>query len=945
MIFTLEDIRAHFPAEQADTGWQLFTAGWVSAPNVQRGGELVTAVLRRTGSRPLRVYVRTEWQGDKVVINAECSCIRRKDCEHAAAVLLQALEDRRELPADTDTTAAAREREASSSSQGRPKTQTTEPQQELLYRLHLQDTNVLVEPLVARRLRQGGHTVVCYYEPGRANDRTPARFLQPVDLEWLKALDRLPHAPATPIPRLDGAQAAALLEGVIATGRCYFEEVNRGSRLVPGPARQLCFHWRVDEFGRQRTQWRITPTADVLLPLSAPWYVDSSNGECGPLASDLPAGLVRELAELPAVAPEQVDEVRKRLQRKWPDSAIPPLRHWQIDTVPPLRPTPCLRVTTVEGGEPGAAIEACDIASLSFDYGGVEILRNRPSTRLLEGRIIRVQRDTALEKAALQRLHQLGFEENAHWSRHRGEDGFTFAAYVTGAATGHWLDFQVEAVPALRAEGWRIVFDHFRHRLAEVSQWFCDVSRQERDWFSIGLGVEVDGQLIDLLPILLEVLGELPRGLPDRDVFGSKDFIVPFTGQQSEERLLRLPAARLLPLLETLLEIYDGTAAVEGGGLRLSRVQLARLTALEQLADGPRLQWLADDDILQLVERLRALDGIPQAPPPAGLAAQLRPYQQQGLDWLQLLREYGLAGVLADDMGLGKTVQALAHLLLERESGRADRPSLVLAPTSLMFNWRHEAERFAPGLKVLVLHGPKRGENFPLIAGHDLVITTYPLLVRDRDALLAHRYHLLVLDEAQVIKNPKAQAGRVVREIDARHRLCLTGTPLENHLGELWSLFDFLLPGLLGTSKQFRRFFRTPIEKHGNETVLERLGHRVRPFLLRRSKQQVAAELPAKTEIIRSVVLEGAQRELYETVRPAMHQRVREEIERQGLARSHILVLDALLKLRQVCCHPALVKMEKTQAVRQSAKLAMLMEMLPEMIEEGRRILLFSQFT
>ncbi len=296
-------------------------------------------------------------------------------------------------------------------------------------------------------------------------------------------------------------------------------------------------------------------------------------------------------------------------------------------------------------------------------------------------------------------------------------------------------------------------------------------------------------------------------------------------------------------------------------------------------------------------------------------------------------------------MGLGKTVQALAHLLLEKESGRADRPSLVVAPTSLMFNWRHEAERFAPGLRVLVLHGPKRKDCFPLIARHDLVLTTYPLLARDRDVLLAHRYHVVILDEAQVIKNPRAHAGRVAREIDSRHRLCLTGTPLENHLGELWSLFDFLLPGLLGNSKQFRRFFRTPIEQRGSEAASDRLSRRIRPFLLRRTKQQVAAELPPKTEIIQSVALEGEQRELYETVRLAMHRRVREEIERQGLARSHILVLDALLKLRQVCCHPALVKMDKAQPVRQSAKLTMLMEILPEMIEEGRRILLFSQFT
>jgi SNF2 family DNA or RNA helicase len=219
------------------------------------------------------------------------------------------------------------------------------------------------------------------------------------------------------------------------------------------------------------------------------------------------------------------------------------------------------------------------------------------------------------------------------------------------------------------------------------------------------------------------------------------------------------------------------------------------------------------------------------------------------------------------------------------------------------------------------------------------------LLARDRKLLQTHAFHLLVLDEAQHIKNPKAQASKVVRSLRVRHRLCLTGTPLENHLGELWSLFDFLLPGLLGSDKQFRQTLRNPIEKQGDQAATERLALRLRPFMLRRTKQEVATELPPKTEILRSVGLEGDQRDLYESIRLAMHAKVREVVEAQGWARSQIMVLDALLKLRQVCCDPRLVKLEDARKVKHSAKLALLMELLPEMIEEGRRILLFSQFT
>jgi SNF2 family DNA or RNA helicase len=274
-----------------------------------------------------------------------------------------------------------------------------------------------------------------------------------------------------------------------------------------------------------------------------------------------------------------------------------------------------------------------------------------------------------------------------------------------------------------------------------------------------------------------------------------------------------------------------------------------------------------------------------------------------------------------------------------------DRPSLVVLPTSLIFNWKREAERFAPQLRLLSLHGKERADHFPLIASHDVILTTYPLLWRDEAALLEYNYHLLILDEAQTVKNVSSQAAQVVRRLNARHRLCLTGTPLENHLGELWAQFDFLLPGLLGDAKGFTKTWRTPIEKHGNRLRRDLLAQRVRPFIMRRRKEDVATELPPKTLIVRTVELEGMQRDLYETVRIAMDQRVREEIAEKGFARSHIIILDALLKLRQVCCDPRLLKLASAKKVKEHAKLDLLMEMLPELVSEGRRILVFSQFT
>ena len=314
---------------------------------------------------------------------------------------------------------------------------------------------------------------------------------------------------------------------------------------------------------------------------------------------------------------------------------------------------------------------------------------------------------------------------------------------------------------------------------------------------------------------------------------------------------------------------------------------------------------------------------------------------------MQTLRELGMGGILADDMGLGKTLQTLAHILAEKRAGRLDRPALIVMPTSLIPNWQDEAARFAPELRVLALHGAKRKALFAQIDQHDLVLTTYALLPRDLKQFAARPWHLLILDEAQNIKNPRSKAASAAGQLDAAQRLCLTGTPLENHLGELWSLFNFLMPGWLGDSKTFARNYRTPIEKQGDALRLAHLNARVRPFMLRRSKEQVARELPPKTEITLRIELTDVQRDRYEALRLAMDQKVRAEIQRLGLGRSQLLILEALLRLRQACCDLRLLGDEQAAgyASADSGKLAALLDMLDELISEGRRVLLFSQFT
>jgi SNF2 family DNA or RNA helicase len=284
--------------------------------------------------------------------------------------------------------------------------------------------------------------------------------------------------------------------------------------------------------------------------------------------------------------------------------------------------------------------------------------------------------------------------------------------------------------------------------------------------------------------------------------------------------------------------------------------------------------------------------------------------------------------------------------MVDKAAGRLDRPSLIVCPTSLIPNWTAEARRFAPDLSVLALHGSARKANFGAIPKHDIVLSTYPLLTRDADILLAQEWHAVILDEAQSIKNPNAETTRQALRLKARQRLCLSGTPLQNHLGELWSLFDFLAPGFLGAQKAFKARYRVPIEKQGDVERQALLNRRIRPFMLRRTKEDVATELPPKTEIVEPVELETNQRAIYEAIRLSMHTKVQAAIASKGLARSGIIILDALLKMRQACCDPRLLKLKtvaKTKAG--SAKLDRLMEMLSIMFAEGRRVLLFSQFT
>jgi len=406
------------------------------------------------------------------------------------------------------------------------------------------------------------------------------------------------------------------------------------------------------------------------------------------------------------------------------------------------------------------------------------------------------------------------------------------------------------------------------------------------------------------------------------------------------ERYLRLGDGSQGLLPEEWISRYG--ALTDLGSEKDGAIQFAPSQALllDALLASKEQQIQVDRKFEALRDRLRSFAGITPRAAPRGFRGELRAYQKEGLGWLHFLREFGFGGCLADDMGLGKTIQILALLEARRKGNpKTGAPSLVVVPKSLVYNWIDEAARFTPKLRTLKYTGLERADLRDALHEHDLIITTYGTLRRDILQLKDVRFDYAILDEAQAIKNAASQSAKACRLLDAKHRLALTGTPIENHLGELWSLFEFLNPGILGRSRTFQGASRRGL----SEDSLRMLAQGLKPFMLRRTKAQVLTELPEKTEQTLYCELGAKERKLYNELRDHYRMSLNETVAERGIKRSKIQVLEALLRLRQAACHPGLL--DKRKLNEPSGKLESLLCQLAEVVEEGHKALVFSQFT
>ena len=445
-------------------------------------------------------------------------------------------------------------------------------------------------------------------------------------------------------------------------------------------------------------------------------------------------------------------------------------------------------------------------------------------------------------------------------------------------------------------------------------------SNEKEKWFSLDITVDYDGQTLPLE----KIWNAWTRG---------KRYV-----QLKDGSYTSLPEEWLKKISHKLTTL--GLDPSKPPQQRFKQFEAPMLDGL--LDDMPEAQ--TDAYWVKLRERIHSFKEVKAVPAPQGLNAQLRSYQMQGLAYLNFLSEYGFGGILADEMGLGKTIQTLAFIqyMVEHKHKGAN---LIVVPTSVLPNWEREAEKFVPSLKRLIIYGTRRENMFKQIGKSDLVITTYALLRRDLEEIEKFDFNTIILDEAQNIKNPNTITARSVRKLNARMRLCLSGTPIENNLFELWSLFEFLMPGFLGSQHSFQRGIIKPI-KDGDPETLEYLRARVRPFILRRTKAEVARDLPPKVESVTCCALEEAQAELYAAVARKLRDQVLADVDEKGLAKSQMSILDALLKLRQICCHPRLLKIDIPGFSNNlpSGKFEAFKDMVQEVVEGGHKVLVFSQF-
>ncbi len=817
-------------------------------------------------------------------VDRHCSCNAKTNCRHLAAVLLKLKIDH---SGDYGQDYIMNDwfEELTTLKQN----QSAQAKNVLLFVLDVENNRVILTPKIAAFSAEHQYTL------GRnLTDQQLNSFVTPSDLletdfrlySWIRSQNALGNL------ELRGQWGFNALQQLIASQRLFFGRSRQS--IKADSAEDLSFSW---SHKKDLIQLNVSLTGKqswFLLKTTPPTYLDTESLRIGRLRTPLSGEEVAHIRAIPAIHTANFDRVYKQLAANFGDGVIP---HYQSSERKKIkRVADTCAVIDVSNSNNQLKL------TLTFNYQYGNYAPNSAPANIL---------NASLENTVITELTNLGFELC------KGALQNEFVFNKQSVIHQHW--FKYEVLPKLRQRGWKVTDKKLviKKSITNVS---LDVKR--------GKGHQIVSKIMISNAKAATVLAN------DNSEFQSLN-------RQSELFYYYANGKQFgvitKPAFDTLTDFKDRFEFIKTRDELLIPLSfLVHLIKMSCFAVN-----LVDDSLESYLAELDAPTTATTVLHGLNAGVRLREYQQQGVQWLQFLKRHQLGGILADDMGLGKTLQVIAFLANARQREQAG-PTLIVCPTSLVSNWQNEMAKFASSIKVTTLFGSARIEQLQHLAQADCILTTYPLLKRDIAYYSPLYFENIILDEAQYIKNDSAQVSRLVKRLNAQFNLCLSGTPIENNLFELKSLLDFAMPSLLGSQAHFKQHFQTPIERDADSDRAKELKSLILPFILRRTKAEVAQELPPKTELIKEFEFEAQQKDIYQSITDSLEEKMVDLFASQGAQKSKLAFLEALLKLRQICCHPRLID-EHTSA--RSAKLDWLSSHLPVMLSEGRNIIIFSQFT
>lgn len=822
---------------------------------------------------------------DGFSVQRHCSCNAKTSCRHLAAVLLKLKIDHSgEYGQDYIINDWFDELRTLKQSHDHSAKNV------LLFVLELEANKLILTPKIASYSNNEQYTL------GRSlTDQQLNSFVTPADLletdfrlfSWIRSQNALGNL------QLKGQWGFAVLQQLIATGRLFYGRSRKA--ISPDSAVDLNFSWNQSNDLIQLNTTINDKPSWLLIKTTPPTYLDTDKLKIGRIRTPLSGEEVAHIKAMPVVHTANFERVFKQISANFGDGVIPHYQHKEGKKV--KRHADTFAEIEVKNNNKQLTL------TLGFNYQGATFSPNSAPKELL---------NLALENTVITELTNLGF------SLCKGALQNEYIHNNQLDAFQHW--FKYEVLPNLRKRGWQVCDKHLRIKKSIVPV-NLEITR--------GKGHQVVSKImISKYKAANLVLNDNPDY---QSLNRQSDLFYYF----KQGKVFAVIEKQVFKLLCEFIQRFEFIKTRDELLIPLS--YLPELVALNCIN-----VTINDSNLDNYLNELKSENPpLMVVQPNLNEGVKLRDYQQQGVDWLHFLKRHQLGGILADDMGLGKTLQVIAFLASSKQTLQSG-PTLIVCPTSLVSNWQNEMTKFASNIKVTTIFGSARVEQLQHLGQADCILTTYPLLKRDIAYYTPLHFENIVLDEAQYIKNDSAQVSRLVKRLNASFKLCLSGTPIENNLFELKSLLDFAMSSLLGSQSHFKSHFQLPIERDSDVQRANELKALIMPFILRRTKAEVAQELPPKTELVKEFEFEEQQKALYQSITDVLEEKMVNLFAAQGVQKSKLAFLDALLKLRQICCHPKLID---AQTEAKSAKLNWLSQHIPTMLAQGRKIIIFSQFT